>query len=129
MVSVETIDALGVSPAAILKAARRLAAAGVTVVSTNKPRFDPGDPMAQWFVEAERRRSQVPCGYRVGDDGVTLVPDAHEQEIIQRARTLRGYRHGYRAIARALHAEGFRSRAATRITHTQVARMTGERKR
>ena len=142
---IETIDALGVSPATVLRAARRLKAAGVSIVSASEPWFDPDNPTARWLERAERRRlresaatleekrsrgertGQLRYGDRVGDDGVTVEPDPHEQEIMERCRSLRAYGNGYRAIARSLNSDGFRSRAGTRLTHRQVARMLAER--
>lgn len=147
VVFVECVNVFGASAPTILKTARRLTAAGAAIVSVGEPSFDPDAPMADWLAGAEQYRAQlsaaalaekrargeragqVPLGFRVGDDGVSLVPDAREREMIARARDLRAQRLGYRAIARTLTQEGFTSRAGTRLEHPQIRRMLSERRR
>ena len=70
-----------------------------------------------------QRIGAIPFGYRVADDGKTLLPDDHEQAVIARARELRAEGASLRAVGRALIEEGHAPRAG-KAWHVQlVARM------
>jgi len=66
-----------------------------------------------------------PYGFRLGPDGERLIEDAQEQTVLTAARRLRSAGLSLRSVARALNADGFRSRAGKQFTHIQVARMLG----
>ncbi len=65
----------------------------------------------------------IPFGYRVGEDGKTLVDDEEEKAIVDQIRELREQGVSPRAIARKLDELGMRSRAGTPLAATQVARV------
>lgn len=62
-------------------------------------------------------------GYRLDDDGETLVADPDEQQVIRLARELRDAGVSLRKLAAALDARGFRARAGRRFDAKQVQRM------
>jgi len=62
-------------------------------------------------------------GYRLGDDGETLVADSSEQTLISEARTLRSSGMSYRRIAAALDARGYRARTGRAFDAKQIQRM------
>jgi DNA invertase Pin-like site-specific DNA recombinase len=64
-----------------------------------------------------------PFGFRLGDDGVQLVPDAQEQRIVARVRELRGLGASLRRIAAQIAAEGFVSRTGNRFAVVQIQRL------
>jgi len=64
-----------------------------------------------------------PFGFRLGDDGVQLEPDAQEQRIVARVRELRGLGASLRGIAAQLAVEGFVSRTGNRFAVVQIQRL------
>ncbi|MGH9240589.1 MAG: recombinase family protein, partial [Vicinamibacterales bacterium] len=65
-------------------------------------------------MQAARKRGQVigrvPWGYRVGEDGRTLVPDLEERKILTEIRRLRGEGLALISIADDFNARGWRNR-------------------
>jgi hypothetical protein len=140
-VVVETVDALGIGPASVLRVASCLAADDVHIVSRGEPWFDLGSPPLKWLARAERRRldhgaetrevkrvrgerlGEIPYGFGLAPDGVTLVRDDDEQRAIRHARYLHVRGMSLRRIAQALSEQGYVSRVGTPLTHRQVARM------
>lgn len=78
-------------------------------------------------VRASGRKTggDVPYGYTAGPDGV-LVEVASEQNVIARARVLRGHGMALRAIGATLHHEGMVSRTGKPFVASQIARMLGD---
>ena len=74
--------------------------------------------------ERGERTGTVRYGYRVADDGKTLLPDDHEQAVIARARELRTEGASLRAVGRTLLAEGMAPRNGKGWNPQVVARMT-----
>ncbi len=62
----------------------------------------------------------APYGYRVAEDGVNLVEDAQEQEIIREARALREQGLSLRRVAQELARRGHRNRAGRTEWHHQT---------
>lgn len=56
------------------------------------------------------RTGSVPTGFALAADGRSLVPDPHETEAVELARTLRAQGLTYRAIGALLEARGYRPR-------------------
>ena len=54
---------------------------------------------------------EVPFGYRLSPDGVSVIPDLDEQRMLERIRALRGSGMSLRKIGQALVAEGLRNRS------------------
>ncbi len=141
VVYVETVDALGVSPASVLGVARRLVALSVRLVSATEPWFDLNSPSLVWVAGAETRRlrraaesreakrrqgertGELPIGSRLAADGVGVETDEREQEAIREACRLREERQPLRRIADVLTSAGYRSRAGTPLTHRQISRI------
>jgi hypothetical protein len=69
------------------------------------------------------RVGAVPYGYRLGDDGHTLVPVAAEQEVIAEARRLKASGLALRTIAAELERAGMVARSGKRFEAAQVQRM------
>ncbi|WP_428304990.1 recombinase family protein [Lacipirellula sp.] len=69
------------------------------------------------------RVGSVKYGYRLRTDGVTLVEDAAEQAVIQRARELRRDGLVLRSICEVLSEEGHRPRAGVTWNPAQIGRM------
>ena len=69
------------------------------------------------------RTGGIPFGYKLGEDGKTLLPDAREQMAVNAARVLKAEGKNENAIATALNAAGFRSKAGTPFQRVQVTRM------
>lgn len=61
----------------------------------------------QMKIANNERAGQVPFGYRVAEDGVTLIPHKDEQEVIKAIRRLRSQGLSYRAICEALDKAGY----------------------
>ncbi len=61
----------------------------------------------QMKIANNERAGQVPFGYRVAEDGVTLIPHKEEQEVIKAIRRLRSQGLSYRAICEALDRAGY----------------------
>jgi DNA invertase Pin-like site-specific DNA recombinase len=74
--------------------------------------------------ERGERTGTVRYGYRVAEDGKTLLPDDHEQAVIARARELRAEGASLRAVGRTLLAEGMTPRTGRAWNPQVVARMT-----
>lgn len=64
----------------------------------------------------------VPFGYRLAEDGKTLVEVPEELEAVRVARELRAAGLSYRATAEELEARGFVSRNGRRFAPTQISR-------
>jgi DNA invertase Pin-like site-specific DNA recombinase len=79
--------------------------------------------LAEKRARGEKLGGHVPFGYRVGEDGKTLVEDAEEQFIIKTVRAAKARGDSLRAIVGALERRGLLSRRATPLGLTQVARM------
>lgn len=62
----------------------------------------------QMKIANNERAGQVPFGYRVAEDGTTLIPHKDEQEVIKAIRRLRSRGLSYRAICEALVKAGHR---------------------
>ncbi len=70
------------------------------------------------------RVGKVPFGFDVAGDGVSLIPNAREQEVIGLIRRLRGDGHSLREIAAELNAQGItRKQGATRWDYQFVAKL------
>jgi DNA invertase Pin-like site-specific DNA recombinase len=69
------------------------------------------------------RVGAVAYGYRLADDGRTLVPHAGEQEVIRIARELRATGMSLRDIAAAIDEAGHKARNNGSFAATQIARM------
>ncbi|MCB9829548.1 MAG: recombinase family protein [Planctomycetes bacterium] len=74
--------------------------------------------------ERGERTGTVRYGYRVADDGKTLLPDDHEQAVIARARELRAEGASLRAVGRTLLAEGMAPRKGRAWNPQVIHRMT-----
>ena len=74
--------------------------------------------------ERGERTGTVRYGYRVADDGKTLLPDDHEQAVIARARELRTEGASLRAVGRTLLAEGMAPRKGRAWNPQVIHRMT-----
>ena len=72
-----------------------------------------------------RRVGAVPYGFRLADDGRTLVADDREHAVLTTARELRSAGLSLRAVAAELARRGFTARAGGVFLAEQVARMTG----
>ncbi len=72
-----------------------------------------------------QRVGSVPLGFRLGADGVSLLPDKREQEILAEVHTLRRSGLTLAGIASELDARGVPARSGGRWHATQVARMLG----
>jgi DNA invertase Pin-like site-specific DNA recombinase len=70
------------------------------------------------------RVGQVPFGYSLADDGVTLVPDAREQEVIGIIRQLKSDGYTLREIATELERQGIKTKeGATTWQPTTISRI------
>lgn len=65
----------------------------------------------------------IPYGYRLEEDGVHLVADPSEQEVMELARDLRAEGFTFRDIAESLEGLGHLSRTGRRFHPEQVCRM------
>lgn len=63
----------------------------------------------------------VPFGFRLGEDGRTLVEDAAEQETIALARSLQAEGLSFRRIAEELNRRGIQTKKGRKWTHVQAA--------
>jgi DNA invertase Pin-like site-specific DNA recombinase len=66
------------------------------------------------------RCGKVRFGFDLGENGKTLVPNAREQEAIQRIKDLRSAGKSYRAIAAELNELGIRTKEGKPWVHTSV---------
>ena len=70
------------------------------------------------------RVGQIPFGFDLAADGVTLVPNAQEQEVLSLIRRLRSEGHSYRSITSELNAQGIRrKKGSTSWDHQYIARL------
>lgn len=69
------------------------------------------------------RVGKVPFGFDLADDGVKLVPNANEQEVIGLIRELRDRGLSYRKIADHLNAQSIPSKEGGEWLHTAVQRI------
>ena len=69
------------------------------------------------------RTGGIRYGYRVGEDGKTLIENPEEQQVINAARDLYRQSMSLQGIARELTERGFRSRTGNEFCATQVKRM------
>lgn len=60
----------------------------------------------QMKIQNGQRAGQIPFGYRLADDGNSLIPHKEEQEVIRIVRRLHGQGLSYRAICRELEVLG-----------------------
>lgn len=70
-----------------------------------------------------QRVGSIPYGYRLADDGSTLLAHAPEQAVITQARALRDAGLSLRKIAAELARMGFRARNGATFAAAQVQRM------
>jgi len=71
----------------------------------------------------ERLGGRVEYGFTVADDGVHLVPDPGEQEVLGMIRTMRAAGMTLQAIAAALDARGIHRREGSRWDHRFISRL------
>lgn len=69
------------------------------------------------------RAGNVPFGYRLADDGRSLIACDAEQRIIELIRQLREAGYTLRAIADSLNADGYRTRRGSAWRHEYVANL------
>jgi DNA invertase Pin-like site-specific DNA recombinase len=74
----------------------------------------------------EKTGGIVPFGLTLDDDGIHLVEDPTEQEIISRIHALKAKGHSFRQIAEELNRDGYRTKTGKGWTHKQVARLWKE---
>lgn len=78
--------------------------------------------LAQKKAKGERTGS-IPFGYRLAHLSATLLlPDAHEQQIIARARLLHSQKLSHRQILKTLTLEGYTSRSGNPFVLSQIQR-------
>jgi DNA invertase Pin-like site-specific DNA recombinase len=141
VVVVETINSLARSPAGVLRVAAKLEHAGVRILSPREPWFDTNGAAERWMLKGELRRQhraaktlkakreygertgEIPYGFRLAVDGISLEPDEREQQVIAQARRLSSEGYSFRVIAQSLSNWGYLSRANTAFGHRQIARM------
>jgi DNA invertase Pin-like site-specific DNA recombinase len=70
-----------------------------------------------------QRVGEIPYGSQLADDGVTLLPHAGEQAVIEAVREARRRGLSQRAIVAELARQGFTTRKGTAIQLTQVQRI------
>jgi site-specific DNA recombinase len=76
------------------------------------------------FKKAKGERiGTIPFGYSLAADGVSLIENAEEQEVIDVAKELKVSGLSLRAIAAELSERGYKSRKNTAYSHEQVRRM------
>lgn len=73
------------------------------------------------------RVGAVPYGFRVADDGKTLVEDCDEQATLQRIRNMKAAGLSVRAIALALNEQGIRTRKEKAWQFSFVATLAAEK--
>ncbi len=143
VVIVLALDDLGDTRPCALSVAVALADLGVAVVSADGMQLDLSARGLRWVAgEGERhstrvrrglrdkrarneRFGQVPLGYELAADGLHLQSNLREQQMIALCNRLASEGMKRNPIARALHDQGFRSRAGTMVTARQVGRILG----
>lgn len=73
------------------------------------------------------RVGKVPFGFDLADDGVKLIPNENEQEILKLVQELRDRGLSYRKIADHLNAQSIPSKEGGEWIHTAVQRITKRR--
>lgn len=73
------------------------------------------------------RVGAVPYGFRIADDGRTLIEDRDEQATLQRIRNMKAAGLSVRAIASALNEQGYRTRKGTAWQFSFVSTLATER--
>ena len=73
------------------------------------------------------RIGTIPFGYQLAEDGVRLIPDPKEQDILTAVRQHRETGLSLRAIVQRLAEQGYQSRTGQPFQLTQVARMVQRR--
>lgn len=73
--------------------------------------------------EHGRRVGNIPFGYRLAADGVSLEADGQEQRILELLKTLTAKGHTLRAVAAELNRQGFTTRRGTAWRFQYVARL------
>ena len=73
--------------------------------------------------ERGERAGNVPFGYRLADDGRSLIACDDEQRILELIRQLREAGYTLRAIADSLNADGYRTRRGSAWRHEYVANL------
>lgn len=68
-----------------------------------------------------KRVGTIPFGYRLGNDGETLLLDKSESRILSALFDLRSAGRSFREIAEALNQQGFRTRRGTEWKHQYIA--------
>jgi hypothetical protein len=81
------------------------------------------EALARKKAKGEFCGGRVPYGYRVGEDGVMLVVDDHEQMIIGAAIYLRSAGLSLRKVGAELERLGLMTRSGKPWIHTQIANM------
>ncbi len=81
------------------------------------------DALQHKKAKGEYTGGKVPYGYRLDDDGVTLVEDDAEQEVVAAALEARAAGLSLRRTAALLNDEGFSTRTGGDFNHTAVSRI------
>lgn len=81
------------------------------------------EALAHKRTKGEKTGSDVPYGYRLAEDGKTLVPDEAEQKLLEALRDAKHRGLSLRAIVVELAAKGFTTRKGTALQLTQIAKL------
>ena len=73
--------------------------------------------------QRRERTGSVPYGFVLATDARSLLPEPHEQDVIELARSYRATGMTFRAVASILEGRGFTSRTGKRFHATQIQRM------
>lgn len=73
--------------------------------------------------KGEKIGGAVPCGYTLAADGVNLLPDPVEQDVIAQARELHSGGMSLRKVAAELQRQGFSARNGQPFQVTQIQRI------
>lgn len=73
--------------------------------------------------QGEYTGGKVPYGYKLDDDGSTLLEDEAEQEVIAAVLEARGAGLSLRRTAQLINDEGFSTRTGGKFNHTAVSRI------
>jgi hypothetical protein len=84
--------------------------------------------MAHKKAKGEKLGGLVPYGYRLAEDGKTLVPDMAEQALLDAIREARQRGLSQRAVVADLARQGFTSRQGTALSLMQVQRIMTQAK-
>lgn len=94
--------------------------AGAAELERNQIRERTAAAMAHKAGRGEYTGGEVPYGFRLAEDGVSLVEDPAEQEVLALARALRAEGLSLRAIAGHLERRGFVARSGKAKWHPQT---------